>query len=155
MLLLQTESCFSVVFFFLLVLKHRIYWIIRVRREAAQVFLFWCKEQWLARSHCWSVSVILFCLPLGVTCSVAFGSRSRMALGKRLFLVSCCLLNIRRCRVAMWCGSVSVLHAIWVGAPELVQVLVKGICHSLVERMLSQKFAVASAPFGVTRMFEI
>ena len=32
-------------FLFLLVLNHRIYWIIRVRREAALVFLFWYKER--------------------------------------------------------------------------------------------------------------
>lgn len=91
-------------FFFHLVLKHRIYWIIRVRREAALVSLFWYKEQWLARSHFWSVSVIFFCLPLGVTFSVSFGSRSKMALGKKS--VCCFLLLVKHQEMQ---GS----HVVW------------------------------------------
>lgn len=60
MLMFQSGSYIGQLFLFPLVLNHRIYWIIRVHQEVALVFLFWYKEQWLARLHCWSVSVNLF-----------------------------------------------------------------------------------------------
>lgn len=95
-------------FLFLLVLNYRIYWIIRVHREAALVFLFWYREQWPVRSHCWSVLVILFSLSLWVLCRVRCGSRSTRTLENLLLLVSC-LLNVRRCEIALWSSYASTL----------------------------------------------
>lgn len=93
-------------FLFLLVLNYRTYWIIHVHREAALVFLFWYREQWPVRLHCWSVLVILFSLSLWGLCSVHCGSRSIWTLENLLLLVSC-LVNVRRCEIALWSSYAS------------------------------------------------
>lgn len=71
---------------------------------------------------------------------------------ENMLLVSCCLLH----------GDAGQLHGMavslfsvrYVRALELVEVLVKGICHQLVQRMISPKPSVVSIPFAMLRMLK-